>query len=401
MSEEKLSHQETAGPSIAENMSQELPSSPEEVVQLGLDPIPEHLQRIDIPDPILVKIISPTQLSHENHIFELNEVQVRIMNVLFENEYITLRTILNTCIQNPNIHWSFARHRIDSLRWGLAQHNGPQLIEKMKHQQSPFLYRLHSRLRFLETRANLITEENDPELAREERSMMTILPAAPFVEGDKSSPIRYEQPIIDAIQEEVITVAPLIDGDNEQSILKANQKEPASLKEGDDVASVLEASQTPVAVESLGVLAMAQPTTSLQLALTEDGNAAQYNVALPTDYTLAYPPIHRLEDLTQDELAEIAAIVQGQSLVDGKLKLGTEDWRDQALCAETDPDLFYPLKEENGIEGVEQAKRTCGRCAVRYECLEYALERNEKHGIWGGLLTAERQYLRNPTNSNE
>jgi len=36
----------------------------------------------------------------------------------------------------------------------------------------------------------------------------------------------------------------------------------------------------------------------------------------------------------------------------------------------------------------------CGRCEVRAECLELALDTNEDYGIWGGLSTAERKALR-------
>jgi WhiB family transcriptional regulator, redox-sensing transcriptional regulator len=60
-------------------------------------------------------------------------------------------------------------------------------------------------------------------------------------------------------------------------------------------------------------------------------------------------------------------------------------WQDQALCAETDPEAFYP---ELG-ESAEPAKRICRSCEVRAECLEYALENGEAFGIWAG--TTERQ----------
>ena len=37
------------------------------------------------------------------------------------------------------------------------------------------------------------------------------------------------------------------------------------------------------------------------------------------------------------------------------------------------------------------AKLLCGRCEVRGECLEFALDTHEEFGIWGGLSTAERR----------
>ena len=69
---------------------------------------------------------------------------------------------------------------------------------------------------------------------------------------------------------------------------------------------------------------------------------------------------------------------------------GEAPWQDLALCAETDPDAFFP--ETGG--SAEEAKRICRSCKVRAECLAYALERGEGFGIWGGLTTQERRELR-------
>lgn len=65
-------------------------------------------------------------------------------------------------------------------------------------------------------------------------------------------------------------------------------------------------------------------------------------------------------------------------------------WMDDALCAETDPDAFFPEKGE----ATRPAKRICGRCEVRQECLAYALETVQEHGVWGGYSTHERQEMR-------
>lgn len=62
-----------------------------------------------------------------------------------------------------------------------------------------------------------------------------------------------------------------------------------------------------------------------------------------------------------------------------------------ALCAETDPDLFHPPK---GDSNNGAARRVCGACEVRDECLAYALDRDEQHGIWGGLSPSERRRLK-------
>lgn len=67
-----------------------------------------------------------------------------------------------------------------------------------------------------------------------------------------------------------------------------------------------------------------------------------------------------------------------------------QEWQEQALCAQTDPEAFFP--EKGG--STREAKRICQACAVRDECLEYALLNDERFGIWGGLSERERRRLR-------
>ncbi len=59
-------------------------------------------------------------------------------------------------------------------------------------------------------------------------------------------------------------------------------------------------------------------------------------------------------------------------------------------CRGADPDLFFP---EQGVS-LEPAKRICGDCAVKDECLEYALDNRERFGVWGGTSERERRRLR-------
>jgi WhiB family redox-sensing transcriptional regulator len=66
------------------------------------------------------------------------------------------------------------------------------------------------------------------------------------------------------------------------------------------------------------------------------------------------------------------------------------DWQEQALCAQTDPEAFFP--EKGG--STREAKRICSGCEVKTECLEYALQHDERFGIWGGLSERERRRLR-------
>ncbi len=65
-------------------------------------------------------------------------------------------------------------------------------------------------------------------------------------------------------------------------------------------------------------------------------------------------------------------------------------WQEQALCAQTGADFFFP---EPG-SSVCEAKRICGLCEMRSACLEFALTNDERFGVWGGLSETERLSLR-------
>lgn len=65
-------------------------------------------------------------------------------------------------------------------------------------------------------------------------------------------------------------------------------------------------------------------------------------------------------------------------------------WQVDALCAQTDPEAFFP--EKGG--STRDAKRICASCDVKAQCLDYALQNDERFGIWGGLSERERRRLR-------
>ena len=67
-----------------------------------------------------------------------------------------------------------------------------------------------------------------------------------------------------------------------------------------------------------------------------------------------------------------------------------DQWQERALCAQTDPEAFFP--EKGG--STREAKRICLGCEVRDACLEYALANDERFGIWGGLSERERRRLK-------
>lgn len=58
-----------------------------------------------------------------------------------------------------------------------------------------------------------------------------------------------------------------------------------------------------------------------------------------------------------------------------------------AACIGADPDLFYP--EE--AKPARAAKALCSGCPVREACLQWALDRNDHNGVWGGLTGKERK----------
>lgn len=70
-------------------------------------------------------------------------------------------------------------------------------------------------------------------------------------------------------------------------------------------------------------------------------------------------------------------------------------WRRDAICRDTDPDLFFPVGTTGyALVQIDCAKEVCGECPVKVDCLDYALETNQDSGIWGGTSEEERRTLR-------
>ena len=125
-------------------------------------------------------------------------------------------------------------------------------------------------------------------------------------------------------------------------------------------------------------------------------SGAQHRSMNPT------PPLEKIADvfLSEAERAKqlnpppcadvwtAAAGLYGTEGEDGELA-----WQAEALCAQTDPEAFFP--EKGG--STRDAKRVCVVCPVREECLQYAMDNDERFGIWGGLSERERRRLRKQT----
>jgi WhiB family redox-sensing transcriptional regulator len=70
------------------------------------------------------------------------------------------------------------------------------------------------------------------------------------------------------------------------------------------------------------------------------------------------------------------------------------DWRMRGACLSADPDLFFPISSSGpALAQLAQAKRVCAGCQVTRQCLSFALETHQVHGVWGGTSPEERQAL--------
>lgn len=73
-------------------------------------------------------------------------------------------------------------------------------------------------------------------------------------------------------------------------------------------------------------------------------------------------------------------------------------WQIRAYCRPNNPECtvspetFFPLPTDK--VGIRLAKEACAKCVVKPECLDAALENNERFGVWGGLSERERQNLK-------
>jgi WhiB family redox-sensing transcriptional regulator len=65
------------------------------------------------------------------------------------------------------------------------------------------------------------------------------------------------------------------------------------------------------------------------------------------------------------------------------------EWRMLGACRGLDAGIFYPETDEEA----EVAKEVCAECGVKPACLEYALARREKAGVWGGATERERRRI--------
>jgi WhiB family transcriptional regulator, redox-sensing transcriptional regulator len=94
-----------------------------------------------------------------------------------------------------------------------------------------------------------------------------------------------------------------------------------------------------------------------------------------------------MSTLTDGALDRLDLVGSLLALVDPDPSL---DWQDRGLCRQLDPEMFFP--EKGG--STREAKRACASCEVRAECLRYALDNDERFGVWGGLSDRERRRIK-------
>lgn len=72
-------------------------------------------------------------------------------------------------------------------------------------------------------------------------------------------------------------------------------------------------------------------------------------------------------------------------------------WQLRAACRGPQAIVFFPPsqfeRKDEKLEREMRAKAICGQCHVQDDCLDYAMEIREHHGIWGGLNEVERRQI--------
>jgi hypothetical protein len=74
-------------------------------------------------------------------------------------------------------------------------------------------------------------------------------------------------------------------------------------------------------------------------------------------------------------------------------------WQQRGLCNELDPELFFA--DQEAAWSTAEARRACGMCPVKKQCLEWALtfdSEDDRHGILGGVGVAKRARMRTERN---
>jgi WhiB family redox-sensing transcriptional regulator len=81
----------------------------------------------------------------------------------------------------------------------------------------------------------------------------------------------------------------------------------------------------------------------------------------------------------------------------GHVEQALDTWQLKASCRGPQAEIFFPPahaeRKDEKLQREDRAKSICRSCAVRVECLDYAIRIHEPHGIWGGLNEMERKQM--------
>lgn len=83
-----------------------------------------------------------------------------------------------------------------------------------------------------------------------------------------------------------------------------------------------------------------------------------------------------------------------------------QEWAEKAACIGIPTDMFFLELEEGATDEekadyrdtVKSVKKICAGCPVKAECLDAALENDERAGIWGGKTPQQRIRMRRIAN---
>ena len=87
------------------------------------------------------------------------------------------------------------------------------------------------------------------------------------------------------------------------------------------------------------------------------------------------------------------AVVEPLRLIPPKVTIAAPDvfdWRDQAACRENS-EPFDRYVDKSSVTHAKAARRVCGVCPVRGECLNDAVTSGDQHGIRAGMTPDQRQ----------
>lgn len=72
----------------------------------------------------------------------------------------------------------------------------------------------------------------------------------------------------------------------------------------------------------------------------------------------------------------------------------TPAWQERAICATNDTTILniFFHDDEDEVDYTEEAKRICSNCPVRRDCLQFALDNEERFGVWGGADETTRRW---------